>query len=284
MKYNIKNGWIAAFETILKNPVVMMPFVIIAFFECLGLEIAYFSARSPLSVIFNPIVRKFHGEPFLHYPANLMVLPKLFYNAQVLIYIFIGVFLTAVSVQLIVNIWTKHPIIPKAIMKNTARRYAAFVIYGVGYVALTYILEKAGAFVILKAAGYISRHFFKIPQVMYSITSLLILVLNILILQTLIILTVPIIVIEKKGLFKAIIGSLSTAVRNFFTIFSLMVLPFALYLPVMMLKIFSGTIMDKTFPEISVFILILNIAMSVFIDSFIIVCVTQFLLKARKIT
>ncbi|MDP3789263.1 MAG: hypothetical protein Q8R48_02550, partial [Candidatus Omnitrophota bacterium] len=70
MKYNIRKNWISTFEALSNNPVIFTPFIFIAFLECLVLEISYFSARFPLSSIFAPIIRKFFGEQFLHYPGN----------------------------------------------------------------------------------------------------------------------------------------------------------------------------------------------------------------------
>ncbi|MDD5136050.1 MAG: hypothetical protein PHN63_01735, partial [Candidatus Omnitrophica bacterium] len=142
MKYNIKKNWISTVEMLSKNRSIFGPFVIIGLIECLLLELSYFAARFPLSKVFGPIIKKFFGEAYLHYPMNLELVPKLFYTGQMAAYIFIGAFLTAVAVQMIVNIRTGHPVILKAIVKSTAKRYMTFVAYGLIYIVVMAILEK----------------------------------------------------------------------------------------------------------------------------------------------
>ena len=282
MKHNISNIWIRTFEALVKNPIVLMPFVVIAFLECLALELAYFSTRAPLAVVLGPIIRKFFGEASLHYPTNLVILPNLFYFGQVAVYILASTFLAAIAVQIFVNIRTNHPVIAKAIIKSTAKRYAAFIGYALVYIILMFILEKAEGFVFLKTVRLISRHLFKISSGLYFTLSSLILFLTFIIVQTLLILTIPVMVTEKQKLFKSIVTSLSISARNFIKIVSLILLPFLFYLPIMLLKTFLNAVMDKTFPEISFYVLMLGIVASIFIDSFAMMSVTQFLLDTKK--
>lgn len=282
MKYNIRKNWIDAFEALLKKPVIFTPFVIIGLLECLALELAYFSVRFPLAVVFAPIIKKFFGETFLHYPANLTILSKLFYSAQTGIYIFAGTLLTAVAVQVFVNIRTGHPVIIKAIVNSAAKKYVTFACYGVIYIVLMTVLERGEGFVLLKGSRYISRHFFSISPVIYSTLAVSALFFTFVIVQAFLVLTIPIIIVEKKPLFRAIIGSIAMGARNFIKIFCLIAVPYLFYLPVIMTDTFLNTIMDKTFPEISFYITLLNIVTAVFVDSFVIVSVTQFLLATKK--
>ena len=110
-KTNIRKIWVAAFEVMVKRPIVILPFFIIAFFEGLALQLIYFSTRKPILLIAAPIVRKFSGEPFLHYPFNLAKLPRYFYYSRIFIYVFAGVFLAAISVNIFL-LWKPafHPI------------------------------------------------------------------------------------------------------------------------------------------------------------------------------
>lgn len=282
MKYNIRKNWISASDTLLKKPVILTPFIIIGFLECLVLEVAYFSVRFPLSKVFAPVIKKFFGEAYLHYPASLAMLPKLFYYGQTLVYVFISVFLVASAIQIYVNIRTGHPVILKAILKSTAKRYLSFAGYGLIYVVLMHISERGEGFLSFKGLGYISRHFFKISSETYSIITANALFFTFVVVQSFIALTLPIIIIEKKSLFKAIIGSVAVSARNFIKIFCLIVVPFLLYMPMILMNAFLLDIMDKTFPEVSFYITLLNIIITVVIDCFIMVSVTQFLLDIKK--
>lgn len=282
MNYSIRKNWISTFEVLTKNPVIFTPFIFIAFLECFALEIAYFSARFPLSNVFAPIIRKFFGEPFLHYPGNLVLLPRLFYYGQIAIYIVVGAFLAASAVQIFVNIRTGHPVILKAIMKSTAKRYMSFVGYALIYIILMFILERGEGFALLKSARLISRHLFKISPQLYSMATAKFMFLTFAIVQTFLMLTIPIIITEKKALIKAIIGSIAVAARNFLKVFCLVLVPLLFYLPVIFMKTFLVAIMDKTIPEASVYITLLGIVTSVFVDCFVIISVTQFLLDTKK--
>ncbi|MFA6320574.1 MAG: hypothetical protein WCY36_01815 [Candidatus Omnitrophota bacterium] len=282
MKYNIKTNWVKTFELILQNRIVLAPFIIIGLIECLVLELAYFSARAPLSGLFGPIIKKFFGEAYLHYPASISILPKLFYYGQTFVYVFISVFLAAVAVQIFVNIRAGLPVIVKAIVKNTAKRYLTFVGYGLIYVTLMAVLEKAESVVFFKGMRFISRHMFKISPGLYSAGTVSLLFVTFVFIQTLFISTIPLIILDKKSLLKAIAGSVVKSVMNFIKVFCLILVPLSFYLPSLIMSSFLSPIMDKTFPEVGFYITLLTIVTAVFVDCFILMVMTQFLLDTKK--
>ena len=51
MKYDIRKNWLETLYLMMTKPVVIMPFVVIAFFECVALEFVYFSTRRPIAYI-----------------------------------------------------------------------------------------------------------------------------------------------------------------------------------------------------------------------------------------
>jgi len=72
------------------NPIILIPFLTIAFIQLFILEILYFAPRYPLRVFFGPIIERFWGEGFLHYPFYLTVIPKIFQLIQIPIYLLFG--------------------------------------------------------------------------------------------------------------------------------------------------------------------------------------------------
>jgi len=88
-------------DTLFNNPIILFPFLTTGFIQLLILEMLYFSPRFPLAGFFNPIVKTLWGEKFIHYPHNIVILPKLFQYFQVPIYIFISSFLIAAAVMII---------------------------------------------------------------------------------------------------------------------------------------------------------------------------------------
>ena len=282
MGYNIKRNWYSSFMLMVKSPVVFLPFIMIAFFEALAAEFIYFSARKPISILAGPVIRKFFGEMALHYPGNLMILPRIFYYAQIALYIFLGVFLTAISVNIFNNIKTGLPIKVNAMMKNAFKHYLSFMIYGIIIAALITVLRRVDIPIYTKATRLALKVVPKIsPQIGYLGLTLFLFLTNI-VMQALMILTVPLMVIEKKALFKSLFNSIYIGVKNFLTIFTLIFLPFVAYLPVTLLKGVSVPLADKTFPEMNLLVTFVSIIASIFIDSFIIISVSQFLLDRAK--
>lgn len=247
--YGIRKNWIESFDLIRKNRIVMMPFIITAFLEALTLEIVYFSTRNPIAVVANPIIRKFFGEGYLHYPGHLILISQAFYYLQMAIYAFFGVFLTAISVNIFKNIKEGLPVKAKAMVNNALKHYSSFFIYAVIVIALLFLLRRLDMFVFAKIARLLARYAFQIPQRSYHLCLASVLFLTNVIMQAFIILTVPIIVIHKKSFLKAFARSIYLGARNFLTILGLIILPFLAYLPVMLLKSFSAELADKTFPE-----------------------------------
>jgi len=282
MKYGIRKNWLSTLEIMTKNPVIILPFIFIAFFECLVLEIVYFSARNPVAVVVGPIVRKFFGEGFLHYPSNLALLPKLFYYGQVVIYVFIGVFLTAISVNIFRNVREGLPVTAKAMVRNALKRYLAFFVYGIVGIVLLTLTQKFGSFVFAKFARLLARSFPNLPLALYSgLFSTGHLLANI-ILQVFVVLTIPIIVIEKRPFLAAFFRSITTGFRNFFKIFLLIALPYLLYLPIITLRGDPARLIGNTFPEVTAIVTLIGIMAAPILDCFIIICASQFLIDKLK--
>ena len=278
MKYIIRKNWLSTADFIIKNRMIIFPFVIIAFVETIALELIYFSVRSPISLVMNPIIRKFFGEEFLHYPVNLVLLSRLFYYAQMVIYILLGVFLTATSVTLFKNIKAALPIKANAIIRTLSRRYILFIGYGITMIVFIVLIKRMDIFIFSKVMRLVSKLLPQIsPKLSYTCLTVFLFLTNI-ILQTLVMLTVPIMVIQGKSLPRAMAKSIYLGIRNFRTIFALISLPFLIYLPSMLLKSFSVELAGRTFPEINLYITAFGIVISIFVDSFLIICVSQFLL------
>lgn len=282
MKYSIRKNWIASIDMMMENSVLLMPFVLISFFELLALELIYFSTRPPLSVIAAPVIRKFFGEAFLHYPANLAITPNLFYYAQIAVYIFIGVLLTATAVNIFKNIKEKLPVMANAMVRNASKRYGAFMVYGIIIMILVAAIKPLDTFVFTKAFHLAQRLMPGIPTRLGGIGFTLFLFLTNFFIQVIFIASVPFMVLEKKPLFKAIFSSMTLFAGNFFTMLILIGLPFLVYLPIVVLKSLAGALVGATFPEIILAITVLGGVTSIFVDCFAIVCVSQFIMDISK--
>jgi hypothetical protein len=282
MKNTLVQTWIRSFESLLKTPIILLPFIITAFIEGLTLEILYFSPRKPLAYIFNPIVTKFFGAASTHYPGNLLVLPNLFYYAQVVIYIAVGVMLTAISINVYKNVRLGLPLRTNALIKNATRTYGTFAVYGILMVALLFAVKKVDTFILSQMVRFgaqfapnrtVQLFAFAMPM-FFFITNIL--------LQVFFILVLPLIVLQKKTLLLSLKESLSLAWRNFVTLFCLIGVPYLLYLPIFIVKSVSTKVVYLTAPEIILVVTILGIILTVFVDCFIIICASQWLWEKQK--
>jgi hypothetical protein len=281
-QFTVRKNWMSSLEVMLKRPIVILPFIIIAFLEGLALELIYFSTRKPISFIACPIIKKFFGEPFIHYPYNLMKLPGLFYYLQIAIYIFAGVFLMAMSVNIYKNIKEGLPLKTSALIKNATNRYTSFVTFGAIIIILIFLLRRVDTFIFSKLMHLLLPLLPEITPRLYSLGSTLFLFFSNIVMQTFLVLTIPIVVIKRKPLLKALVNSISLGFHNFFAIFTLISLPFLLYLPITLLKSYAINLADKTFPAITLYIMGVGIIATLFIECFIIICASQFLLERDK--
>jgi len=282
-KISIKNIWGTSFELMVRKPVILLPFFIIAFLEALALEVIYFSARKPLSYIALPIIKKFFGAVYTHYPYNLVKLSQMVYFAQIAISIFIGVFLTAICVNMVKNIKENLPLKPAALVKNASKRYLSFFIFGIVVVASMHFLKKGDAFLISKVSRLAARQLSGISAEAVSVIFALFMFVTNVVLQVFLVLTVPIIVIRRYRIGRALLSSIALGFRNFLKLFGLILMPMAVYLPVTFLRSYSPNLVIKLFPEVSLYIVGLGIVAAAFVECFIIVCATHFLLIRDKV-
>jgi len=264
MAKNIRKIWVASYDVMVKNPIVLLPFVFIAFLETLALEIIYFFPRKPLSFIFNPIVKKFFGEAFIHYPGNIVILPRIFYFAHVFIYAFFGVCLMAVSVNICKNVRLGHSIKFDSLFSNATKRYISFLAYGLLIANLVILLGRVDQVLLLAIPKLIS------VNIMF--------LLNV-VLYTFFICTIPLMVVKNRHIIRALGGSIILGFRRFFSLFFLILFPFLIFLPIAILKTYSFRLVEKTFPEVSILVTLAGVIISVFLDCFIILSATNYIME-----
>ena len=279
--HTIRKNGMSSFELMQGKPIVLVPFLIIAFMEGIALELIYFSTRKPLLYIAGPIIRKFSGELFLHYPYSVIKMSQYFYYCRVAIYVIAGVFLTAITVNILKNIKAGLPLKTIALLKNAAGRYLSFVLFGLIIAVLLFSLQKSETFLFKKIWDLASKPLQSL-KVLYSLLMVFFSFLINAVFQTLFIVTVPILVVKQKSLLKALAESIALGLRHFFTLFTLIFLPLLLYFPVTLLNTYSTKLVDNTSPEIMLYIPIAGIILAAFVECFIIVCATQFLLEKDK--
>ncbi|MFH1594734.1 MAG: hypothetical protein ABID09_08585 [Candidatus Omnitrophota bacterium] len=281
-KYSVKNIWMSSFDLLVQKPVLLVPFLVVGFLEALALEAVYFAPRVPLVYVMGPIIRKLMGETFIHYPDSLLVIPNLLYYAQVLIYIVLGCFLAAVTVNLVKKIKMGIPLKTKALLSNASSRYVALFAFGILFTLVMFITKKVDTLIFYKALGPLLKF---IPRKAMVALPLLLagsIFMATIVSSTLFALTIPIIVIRKRSLLKGLFESITLGIRHFPTIFTMMLIPYFVYLPLVALKTYPIGFARRTIPEIIPITSAIGIIVAIFVECFVVVCLSQFIIHIDK--
>ena len=151
-------------------------------------------------------------------------------------------------------------------------------------ISLVFLLKKGDFFILSKFFRLTAKIAPNRTAQLYPFISSMFLFFTNVLMQVFLVLTLPIIVIKNKTLLKALVESIYLGIRNFLSIFALILIPFLIYLPISLLKSFQLVIVNKTFPEITLYITTAGIIVAMFIDCFITICAAQFLLDKVKST
>jgi len=272
-----------AIDTFVNNPVILIPFLTIAFIQLLILEMLYFFPRFPLSMFFNPIVTTLWGGEFVHYPNNFIILPKLFQNAQVFLYLFVSCFFIAVAISIISNINNGQKINVWAICRETLGQYVdifagALISFGLFFglhklynILMTQVLSASsvdGIFLVMKKFIAYGTPF---VNLLFGV-----------IVTTLFAFVFPVIVIEKKRIIAAIGLNFKHLWGSFWFIFSIVLLPTLLYVPVLLLRDNLGGIAQTIMPEIRVIAFVISILVTMIIDVIIYTAITTYYLLKKE--
>ena len=262
---------------------IFFPFIIVIFINLFVLEILYFSPRSPLSIFFAPIISHIWGEGYLHYPMNILLLPKLFYYTQIVIFLFISSILTVLVVDMVAAINNDKTVSFKTSLRKTLPGYVYLVLYASLSLlffkffdsAYGLLLQRAmkihsttGIFSIIKKSVYYGAPY---AQFLFSI------------LVTACLIYVPILIIlEKKKFLAALIGNFKILFGSFWLTFSLVLIPTFFYLPIILLRDNFQSLAEMTCPEIQVLIIFLGVVVTTGINIFIVTSATTYYLYKKE--
>jgi hypothetical protein len=270
-------------DAFVNSPIILLPFITIAFVQLFVLEVLYFSPRFPLSAFFNPIVGTLWGAEFTHYPNNILLLPKLFQNMQVLIYICVSSFFIAVAIAIISAINNDRKIKFLEACKETLGQYihifaGAMISFG-AFLGL-YKLYHLSLQAVLDLSS-VDGAFFIVNRIVSGGAPYAHLLIGVFV-TTLFAFVFPIIVIEKRKIFAAIGLNFKNLWGSFWYMFMVVLVPTLFYLPVLMLRSNISGLADATVPEARVLVLIISVLVTMFIDVTIYTAVTSFYLIKRE--
>lgn len=272
-----------AVNCLFQNPIILLPFFIIAFIQIIVLEILFFAPRYPLSIFFEPLITKLSGEMFLHYPLNFILLGKWFQKFQIPIYILVNSLLLGIAVCIIKDINSDKTLRAKKIFRKTLSSYVHLITVACISVALLLGLSKLYSLVVGRAMLIRSTSgiYFIIKKAVISGTPYFNLLFAIII-TTLFAFVVPIIIIEKKKIFSAIVLNFKNLRRSFLLIFTVIFLSSILYIPVFLIKSSKHLFQEVFPPEVFGIMLIVSVLATLLIDAVQITAVTTYYLLEKE--
>ena len=260
----------SAFNELFQSPAIFFPFSVLAFVQLLILEIFFFAPRFPLSGFFGPIINKFAGSKYLIYPNNYILLDRWFnhWSVQGIVFVFLGSFFIGVAILIINSINNEGQINLPAIYKETWQRYvhlwcAALTVFSViFFFSFLYGLIYKRALLIRSTSG----GFFFIKQLVMQgapLYQLLIALFSLAVFAYIF----PIIILEKRGFFSALVLNFKMLWPSFICILLVVIIPALLYIPLLLLKINGKLFVNVWAPEGWGMLMVCLILVTMFIDA-----------------
>lgn len=268
-----------------EHPVVFYPPVIIIFLSLFILEILYFIPRFPVKNILGPIISNVWGEAYLHYPNDILNLPKIFYYAQMSQFIFITSFLLGLIPALMNGINTHQHVRFSTIIKKHLKQYIpvfltailSIVFYQVLCLFYDLIVQRAyhiqstsGKFFLLKkmvllSVPYVHTFFSVCTIFLFAFCNSAIMIKNTTFLGGL------------KENFKVL--------RSYaFLTFGIIFIPTMFYVPILILRQNNAFMLGTTIPEFQLLIIVISIITSTIINSLITAsCASLYLWQREKV-
>lgn len=272
----------ASVDTILSNRIIFLPYINIIFVQLLVVEILYFSNRYPLITFFGPIIRTIWKENFLHYPLNLLLLPELFQQVQIPLFIFVNSFFVAASIGIISSLNNAKRVHLKNIYQDAFKAYVYLVIVAVLSTGLLLLIFKLYVVVYHRAEMIRSTSgiFYILKRIVMEGAPYFSLMGSVLV-TTLFAFVAPVIMIEKKKIFAALFINFKMVFKYFWTILGVVFIPTFVFIVVLLLR--NSLPNDLSVPEIRLWTLVGSIILMAVIDAVINTAVTTFYLLDKEI-
>jgi len=262
---------------------IFYPFIIIVFINFLILEILYFVPRYPLSIFFAPIITRIWGEEYLHYPMDLMLLPKLFYYAQMVVFLFVSSILIALIVDMVAAVNDEKQANFTASLQKSLSGYVYIVLYSSLSLLLFQGFDKAYSLLLRHAFKIHSTTgiYFWIKEFVFYAAPYVQFLYGIFV-TAILIYTPVLIVLEKKKLWGALVGNFKVLFGSFWLTFAFVLIPTLFYLPLLLMRNNIRSLAQMTSPEAQVLVIILSVFVTTGINILIVATATTHYLYKKE--
>lgn len=253
--------------TIASNPVVIFLFAFLALVQAAALTVLFLSHSAPFNALLGPVIRRFWGERFLHYPDNFLLLPKLFAHAETVVVTLVGLVITGAAIQLVASARSQEyaSTIVKA-FSQSFRRYAGMLLV---WLVIFFSLRHGAraAFDALPNVGLVP-HFAALFVIFLAS-------------QILTAFLFPALFLSGKKYWAALADGVNLAFKNLPALTMLLIVPVAVTVALSFVKTLSPMI-SKNHPDMVLVILYLSILVTTAVDIFITSATAILYLKVRS--
>ncbi len=276
----IKRSWVGAFDVIFGANKIVIPFFVIVLLELIGIAALFIAIQPPLVKYITPIVMRFWGQQFLHYPFNLLLLSQLFNYLQIVLAVVIGTFASGLTISNVFQYSQTEQFSYKISFKKTLFKYVNLIIITILVffaIKFAYSIEKKVLIKIMMKG----QSFLGLRREDWSMLFMVFGVIAAGFVQSLFVFTHTAIMIDNKNFITAIFRNIAFVFKNLFAACVLVIIPLLTYIPVTLLKGNLFELMRRTTPEIVFAVLVLGVFISFFINVLITISTTNAYLLIR---
>jgi hypothetical protein len=268
--------WRDVIGLIISNPVILLPFVVLAAFESLSLYILASSPHFPVNVVLAPPIRSIWGAVYLHYPYIYEILPRMFYYAKIAVGVVIGSLTSGAAVLLVYVIKKKLKFDLKSVSLSVLKRYISLFILSVIFFSFAHFLIRQPFTLLLHYFRTGHRELlFLGPKFWLNLALPAISFILTVVIQCLFVYSFPYVVIKEKKFLTALVSGIGLFLRLAVKTALVVIVPMILYIPISMLQSHFGVLVDQFGPEsIGVVLFLSIIAGTVIVDALITIATT----------
>jgi hypothetical protein len=284
MKTPLKSIYHQTVQALKSQKILLLPFVIFAGIEAIVLTLISLAPRAPFNAVLGPPIKTFRGEMFLHYPANFLLIPELSSFIRSILTVVIGSLLAGTAALMISQVFQKKTVSFGSSIAESAKKYfKLFVIILLSAVLLHYAYKGLAK---ILAVYFMAGHKQLLGYV-YSVwrgpITIVISIFILLIVQACFVYAVPMLMIGKEKLFKAIWRSIVFFGSNIWQTLLIVTLPFLFYIPIIILQYKTAFLIDNVFPEFVLIVAYASIILSsLVVDLFVTVSATLYYLNNKE--
>ncbi|MBU1087168.1 MAG: hypothetical protein KKD05_06570 [Candidatus Omnitrophica bacterium] len=279
----IGKSWSLFLEVCAKRSKIMMPFTIMAVIELIAIAAIFVFIQPPFTKFSSPIVLRFFGEQFLHYPFNLILTSQLFNYFQNFNAIIIGTFVAGMTISAVTEFSQTKEFSFKPAAKKALFKYINLVIITVLVFFLMQFLQSIEKRILIKILMK-GPSFLRISADTWKTIFLFVFLLSAAFVQSLFIFAQTAVMIDNKNFITAIFKNMAFVLTNIFASCFLVIVPLLVYIPIILLKSNLFELMKRSFPEISFVVMIMGVFLTLFINLAITITTTKayLLIKEKK--